>query len=412
MDQTKVALMRSILTKWVNQVELSKAEQQQLDEWLAENQFNRDLFRDISDKKTLAAQLEEYAEMHHGFKKRLPSIINLPVFKYAAAAAAVLLIAGGAYFSFIKKPSIDRAATVQTTPVAPAVILPGSNKAILTLADNTQVVLDGQSGKIAQQGTANINAANGELVYENASTSSKPGTPVAGFNTVSTPRGGSSYRIALSDGSVVYLNSESSLKYPPVFSSNERMVELTGEAYFEVARRLIPGTGERVPFIVKTATQSVEVHGTKFDINDYRDQEGSTVSTLLEGAVSIDAGNEQQRLRPGQRAVLDNRSSHLVVENAAAPDDAILWLNGAFAFHNATLVQTMKEISRWYDVTYEFDKNIQQDKLVKAGISGTIERNIPLGDLLKNLTPVIGNNLRLSVKGKTIYIESADSHEK
>lgn len=412
MDLVKIALMRSILTKWVNQVELTKAEQKQLDEWLAENQFNRDLFRDISDKKILAAQLEDYAELHHGFKKRVPSIISLPVFKYVAVAAAVILIAGVSYVGFIRKSPVDNTATVQTTPAAPAVILPGSNKAILTLADNTQVILDGKSGKIAQQGTANINAGNGELTYENVSAPLKPGDPAAGFNIVATPRGGNSYRIALSDGSIVYLNSESSLKYPPVFSSDRRVVELTGEAYFEVARKLIPGTSERVPFIVKTATQSVEVHGTKFDINDYRDQEGSTISTLLEGAVAVNAGNSNQRLRPGQRAILDNRSSRLLVEDAATPADAIQWINGAFAFNKTPLIQALKEISRWYDVTYAFDKNIQQDKLGKGGISGTIERNIPLDDLLKNLTPVVGNNLRLSVKGKTIYVESADSHEK
>ena len=392
--------------------ELSESGQQQLSDWRTASAANESFFHSMTNEESLLSAVKEYATVMEFTAKKQPAaatgkLVKLPsrtIKRWAIAASILLVISTSAYLLFKSSEKPDPFADTSQTE-QPLVVVPGSNKAILTLADNTQVVLDDQTGTIAQQGSTKVKADKGALTYEAANTTN--GQPNPGsytiYNTVTTPRGGYTYRIVLSDGSVIYLNTESSLKYPPVFNSDKRIVELTGEAYFEVAKKLIPGSSNRVPFIVKTATQSIEVHGTKFNVNDYRDQEGATISTLLEGSVSVIAGNTKTMLQPGERSILNNQSYQLSVEPTRATD-AIQWINGAFSFNSTPILQAMKEISRWYDVSYEFDKNIPADKLIKAKLSGSIERNIPLADLLKNMANVVGNNLQLSLQGKTIHI--------
>jgi transmembrane sensor len=405
MDQEKVTLIHSLLLKRVNEVELSELENKQLEDWIKAHPLNEGLANDISNPQILHDQFSEYVDKAAQYEpvRSHSRVILFKVLRYISVAAAVLLVAGIWYFKIDRKHNTDTASTSQHTTTSPIQILPGSNKAILTLADNSKVVLDGQNGPIAQQGSANVHAANGELLYDQSNTKSTPEN--IGYNTVTTPRGGYNYRIVLADGSIVYLNAASSLKYPPVFNNDTRMVELTGEAYFEIARKLIPGTAQKVPFLVKTGSQVIEVLGTKFDVNDYRDRDGLTISTLLEGSVAITAGDNKKLLKPGQQSLLNNYNQHIAVEPTQA-EDAILWLKGAFNFADKTsLNQLLKEISRWYDVSYELDKNIPDDKLIKATISGSIERNIPLSDLLKNVENVVGNNLHFTLRGRTIYIE-------
>jgi ferric-dicitrate binding protein FerR (iron transport regulator) len=393
--------------------ELSEPEKQQLTDWRAASAANESFFHSMTAEESLLSAVKEYATVAEFIEKKQAApatgkLVRLPsrtLKRWAIAASILLLVSTSAYFFFTSSEKPDPFAGNTSQTEQPTVVVPGSNKAILTLADNTQVVLDDQTGTIAQQGSSRVKADKGALTYEAANATN--GRPTQGsyntYNTVTTPRGGNTYRIVLSDGSVIHLNTESSLKYPTVFNNDERIVELTGEAYFEVAKKQFPGSSSRLPFIVKTATQSIAVHGTKFDVNDYRDQEGATISTLLEGSVSVIVGDTKTMLRPGERSILNNQSYQLSVEPTQATD-AIQWVHGAFSFNQTPILQAMKAISRWYDVSYEFDKNIPADKLIKAKLSGSIERNIPLDALLKNLANVVGNNLQLSLQGKTIHI--------
>lgn len=195
--------------------------------------------------------------------------------------------------------------------------------------------------------------------------------------TVETSRGGR-FQVVLPDGSLVWLNSSSKLVYPERFASNERIVELTGEAYFDVHH-----FDEYYPFLVKTAGQTIEVLGTRFNVKAYED--GSNISTtLLEGSVQVSLSKQsevQQLLFPNQQSIWDGRSSDLrVVEVDAA--QSITWIQGLFTFDNLRLEDILKEVSRWYDLEVVFEK----ESLKNERFGGYVSRNTTLSEVLKMLT--------------------------
>ncbi|WP_316824207.1 FecR family protein [Pedobacter miscanthi] len=275
-----------------------------------------------------------------------------------AAAAVVLFFIGFVISNQLKKQLPDQQQTSKTTE---KIIKPGGNKATLTLADGSKISLtDATNGIIAKQAGINITkTSKGELIYTVATQSASNHRKDV-FNTIETPRGGQ-YQINLPDGTKVWLNAESALKYPAAFNEEERKVELKGEAYFEVAK-LTDKNGMRVPFKVKSdigagRSQEVEVLGTHFNINAYNN-EPSNKTTLLEGSVRIKnlQSNISQLLKPGQQSII-NSSSPLVKVETIDAEEAVTWKDGYFSFNEENLETIMNKIARWYNVEIDYRGN-------------------------------------------------------
>lgn len=296
-------------------------------------------------------------------------------------AAAVILLALG--FGFYQYKNTSQSGIQNAESLVKNDIKPGGNKAFLTLANGTKIALDDtQDGKIAEQeGVSITKTAKGELVYTAKNATSQLVAGKQQFNTIETPKGGQ-YQINLPDGTKVWLNAGSSLKYPIAFANTGREVQLTGEAYFEVAKKT--SQGQRVPFNVKTETQLVEVLGTHFNINSY-DNEENTKTTLVEGSVRVTpvggTGNLAvlaKVLKPGEQSVLKGAS---VKVNAVDTEEALAWKEGVFMFDEENLESIMRKVSRWYNVEVVF----KDKSLLTKGFSGTVSRFGNVSQVLRKI---------------------------
>ncbi|SEA36004.1 FecR family protein [Pedobacter hartonius] len=310
--------------------------------------------------------------------------------KYFSVAASILLAATiGIYFYQSRKPQLKQ---FSKPAGMHADIAPGGNKAILTLANGSKISLnDVHSGKIANQfGTSISKAKDGSLVYDRSTSAD---TRLV-YNSVETPKGGQ-YQIILEDGTKVWLNAASSLKYPLAFDGKERKVELNGEAYFEVAKN------KSKPFRVVTDHQVVEVLGTHFDINSYTD-EPFTRTSLLEGSVRVTslASNAKVVIKPGQQSVLKSGSSSAViaVKNIDI-DEAVAWKNGYFMFDEEPLESILRKISRWYDVDVQYKGMDAKNQLY---FSGTLSKYSNVSKVLKKLE--LTESVHFKVDGRTIVV--------
>lgn len=313
---------------------------------------------------------------------------SVPLFRHKIkwAAAAVLVFSIGLYQYLNPRAVMDRSSALSSD------IAPGGNNALLTLADGSTVSLnDIASG-------THINLASkkkdGQLVYR-PGTAEKDVRPE--YNTLSTPRGGQ-YMVILPDETKVWLNAASSLKFPVVFSDSTREVELMGEAYFEVAKRTKGGkTGaERVPFIVRSGTQQIEVLGTSFNVMAYED-EPFMKTTLLEGNVKISNLKtlKSNFLIPGQQSHMD-RSGSIEIAEVNTEEEAA-WKDGYFDFRRDNIQDIMRELSRWYDVEVIYQGRIPRDEYV-----GKIRRSVTLSQALKMLKI---SHVRFKIKGRKIIIK-------
>jgi ferric-dicitrate binding protein FerR (iron transport regulator) len=300
---------------------------------------------------------------------------SLSSWKRWTAAAAVLLVLITATWLWRagKQMTDDRSQMTGKNT-----ILPGGNKATLTLADGRIIILDStDNGTIAtQNGIKVIKLNNGQLAYQ--SDIRDPTSDIRdrrlniSYNTLTTPRGGQ-YQLTLPDGSKVWLNAASSIQYPTVFTGKERKVMLTGEAYFEIAQN--PAS----PFKVNTPTQEVEVLGTDFNINAYTD-EPVIKTTLLQGSVKVTpviSPLSSVILKKGQQAQLNAGAHPGLVVVEADTEQAVAWKNGLFSFEGAGLEQVMRQLSRWYDVEVQYE-----GKIPAFTFGGKIQRNLALADLL------------------------------
>jgi len=290
--------------------------------------------------------------------------------RLTAAAVVLVAVSAGIYFYRIADQPGDPDRFVKND------LAPGGNKATLTLADGRVINLnDAAQGDLASQGgIAIMKTKDGQLVYSVKGADAANPAQAMLLNTIATPRGGQ-YQVNLPDGSKVWLNTSSSLKFPVQFSKNERRVVLSGEAYFEVAKNKLK------PFVVKTAAQEVEVLGTHFNIHAYPD-ERNLKTTLMEGAVAISFTNpaiKEALLKPGQQAQL-NGSEQLKVLDVDI-EQAIAWKNGLFMFDGQDLEGIMKQVSRWYDVDVVFEN----DEVKKKTFKGTISRFNHISQLLQVL---------------------------
>lgn len=266
-------------------------------------------------------------------------------------------------------------------------IAPGGNKAILTLADGSTIVLDSaNNGAITKQGNMTVIKLNdGEITYSPETRNLKPET--VAYNTITTPRGGQ-YQLVLADGSKVWLNAASSLTYPTAFAGKERKVTLTGEGYFEVAHDATK------PFKVDVAgKEEVEVLGTHFNVNAYGDDDAIR-TTLLQGTVRVTEKKESVLIKPGEQAVLQHAG--LKINKEANLEDVIAWKEGFFYFDNSDMSMVMKEISRWFNVEVSYPQGIPNEKYW-----GSIRRDQNLSDVL---TVLKESGVHFSIEGNTVVV--------
>lgn len=295
-----------------------------------------------------------------------PKVRKLGVF-IKVAAAVLLMLSISLYFYSVR--TIDAPVFAEVSKEND--VMPGSNKALLTLANGSKISLDdAKVGELGKQGGVVIRKSkDGELVYDLANNEQ---VSSVGVNIMETPRGGT-YQVLLPDGTKVWLNAASRLTFPTAFNGKDRKVELVGEAYFEVAKN------RQKPFLVSSAGQVVEVLGTHFNVSAYA-EELTTKTTLLEGSVRVSKIDlsASQLLKPGQQSMFKSGADILV--SAVNGSDAIAWKNGYLAFANENIVSVMKKVSRWYDVEVEYSGNI-----TKEGFKGSVSRYENISEVLSAL---------------------------
>lgn len=310
------------------------------------------------------------------------------IFRSRGVAIAVFFffIAGFAYWIVQRRNQTFTEVTVSRLVDSPSVISPGRDVATLIMADGSAILLDSVGSEVlAVENGVKISKDGGALVYslENGTRDGK-----SLFNTLSTPRGGQ-FQIGLPDGSRVWLNAASKLRYPVVFTGKYRDVELTGEAYFEVA------SNSKKPFRVKAGDSRVEVLGTHFNVNAYPD-EAAMETSLLEGKVKVEKGSRSEILLPGQKAVLPASSSE--VKKAYADVEAVVaWKNGIFQFDGDDITGIMRQIGRWYDVEVAFP-----DHMPVRHFEGKISRSAALSEVLHILEL---SGVEFKVEGKKIIVQ-------
>ena len=330
-------------------------------------------------RKILSQKIKEPAKVISLYRVWLPRV------------AAVLILAASLgiyqYYTNSSKPASDLQATKgkNTSPIKEA--QPGGNKALLTLGDGTIITLDeAGNGRVAKQGDTKINKENGELIYDATNTIAGD-TKAIVFNTISTPKGGQ-YRIVLPDGSKVWLNAASSLRFPTAFIGSKRDVELTGEGYFEIEK------DASKPFHVLVNKMEVEVLGTHFNVMAYNNEE-LVKTTLLEGSVKLNYGSVVKMLKPGEQGKLNMQSGAISIVNADL-EEATAWKNGYFQFGNESIKSIMHQLERWYDleVSYEVKGEMRY-------FTGEISRQSSLSQVLKVLEK---SNVKFRVEGNKIVV--------
>ncbi|KIO76859.1 hypothetical protein TH53_12615 [Pedobacter lusitanus] len=321
-------------------------------------------------------------------KSKVVTSASLKYLYMAAAAIFLTFMSVYLYRSNLGEPKsdIDNSHSV-------AEIVPGGNRATLILANGSKISLtDTKNGEVmTQYGTILTKKGDSQLVYRNS------GSPIENkyaYNAIETPNGGQ-FQLVLPDGTKVWLNAASSLRYPLAFQGNERKVELTGEAYFEVAK------DKTRPFKVHSKSQIVEVLGTHFNINVYSN-DPSVKTTLLEGSVRVTNTSlgVNTVIRPGQQAVIHKNShsqSGIEVNNTDI-DEAVAWKNGYFMFNSEELESVLRKISRWYDIDIQY----QNDELKHQLFSGTLSKYMSASQVLKKLELL--QSVHFKTEGRKIIV--------
>ena len=318
-------------------------------------------------------------------EERLPAKVF--TLKRVAAVAMVVIIAGAVYFLSRRTPAPAGTASTPGPALQKDSLLPDINKAILRLANGSVIILDTlKSGATARQGNMQISKTKeGQILYKVEDSTTALATTA--INTISTPRG-SQYQLLLQDGTKVWLNAVSALRFPVSFNGSARQVELDGEAYFEVAKN----TGK--PFIVQLKRQQITVLGTHFNVMAYGD-ERILKTTLLEGSLRVSNNNAAVLLKPGEMAVL-NGSEQLAVNHDVDTGEEIAWKDNLFNFRDAGIEEVMRQAARWYNIRVHYQGKIPQNEF-----NGKISRAIKLSDFL-NILRYKGINVSVADRDVTI----------
>lgn len=348
------------------QEDISEAEYQELQAWAGSSDRAREIFDELTSEEKLPVELAQYAGVRervlakiHAAEPETRTVVQMNSgfrWKPWLAAAVVVGLAITGYFLLIDK-KVDEPVVVKVDAVTNDVA-PGKDGAILKLANGDSIIIDDlKDGEVVKLGDISVVKEGGRLIYKG----SQSGSSDLGYNTTTTPKG-RTYRVELADGSVAWLNAASSLYYPVVFGKDERRVELTGEAYFEVTRDI-----SRKFVVVGPDGTTTEVLGTSFDINTYQD-EPSVKVTLLEGSIRVNKEKSSVILKPGQQASVSGQSQSIPVKNADV-GQVMAWKNGEFKFQSTPMEEMMRQISRWYDVEVVYEGDIKADP-----VSGTMKR--------------------------------------
>ncbi len=266
-------------------------------------------------------------------------------------------------------------------------IVPGGNKALLTMEDGTHIALDQAGiGDVANHGLVRVHKPeDGRLDYQQLEGAN---FEKAIYHTLSTPRGGQ-YQLNLSDGTKVWLNAASSIRFPTTFTESERVVEIVGEVYFEVQKQTDK------PFVVVANDQRISVLGTSFNVKAYPD-EGTVETALLEGKVMVNIRDRGYALIPGQQTIFDKENGRVQITPFVI-EEAIAWQSGYFIFGAEHIESVMRKIARWYDVEVIYEGNMEG-----KFFSGTMSRYEQVEDVLDMLT--LTGTVKFKIEGRRIFV--------
>ena len=376
-------------------------EKEKLDEFFEENSNSIEASKSIENVSKLEDKIFNYIQF--GIKEQVKKESTLNRMPYLQIAASILVIFLFSTTIYFYRSSL---ASKSQLPIAQGVAKiedkqPAKNIAILTLGNNSQIVLDEASnGEIAQEsGVSILKTDKGELIYKIRNSNKLSNNDLNKYNTISTPMGGK-FKVILPDGSLVVLNAASTLKYPVHFDEKLRKVSFTGEAYFEIAK-LEDKRKKRVPFYVYSNDQIVEVLGTHFNINSYDNEEYSK-TTLLEGSVKIineKSAAPAKILKPGQQAVIkrgDIQTKIMIADEA----QALAWKDGYFLFKNTNIKDVVNELERWYNIDIQYE-----DAMEFENITGYISRNVKISSVLKMLQ--LSGIVNYEINGNKIIIKGS-----
>lgn len=362
----------------------SAAEEKAIDKWY--ESADRKTVQPVPEEKLSLLKEESYNNIigQLGMRNRV-----IPFYKRASvrvAATVLILLGAGSYFLFFNNTKNVPVNSGNTVTAQHDVAPPKNNKAILTLADGTKIELDSSGkGTLAMQGNVNVVKKENDVIVYNGSTTE------TAYNTLYVPKGSKPLKLALADGSLVWLNVSSSITYPVAFTGKERKVEISGEAYFEITKNA------SMPFIVKKVNGNTEIKvlGTHFNVNAYNDEEDIKV-TLLEGSVKVGEANTQYSkiLSPGQQAQVT--SNKITVSNNVDMEEVMAWKDGRFYFDGASISSIMRQVEKWYDVDIQYDTDVKYSFVAK------ISRDVNVSELLKifELTDLV----HFKIEGKKIIV--------
>lgn len=390
----------ALLIKKFLKDELDERETQELESWKSQSDVNRRIFEELTSdaylieavgdaykidsdpvaRQKMHALIAAEQEVETGTRK---TKIRSLWFRLAAAAVFFILISITTIYILRKEK--EPGTVVVNQNVKPD-IAPGANKATLTLADGSTIVLDSAAmGQLAQQGATQIINKDGQLVYTGGK---REENSAVFYNTVSTSKG-QTYPLLLSDHSRIWLNAESSIRFPVSFTGDERRVEITGEVYFEIAHDAAK------PFFATVNGVNIQVLGTKFNVNAYAD-ESAIKTTLIEGSVSISKGTQKKRITPGQQAqVVANEIS--IADNVDV-GKITAWRQGYFRFKEDKLFEAMKNIARWYNIEVAFEGNAANIEL-----SGNINRSSNLSSIVRLLAAM---DVQARIEGRKLIVKA------
>jgi len=368
---------------------LTEVEHDELDQWVEASDENMLLFEELTDEKNIEANLAwmERVQTETALKKTSSQLqftdavkIKIRIAWPFIAAACLLAVLIGIYILWPAKTN----SSITTTQVANSDVQPGGNKARLTLSDGTVIDLTKKSTGLIknEKGTMIEKTGDGAIMYEKLSEGKE-----AAFNQIDIPRGGQ-FILSLSDGTKVWMNALSTLKFPEQFTGSERVVELSGEAFFDVAK------DQQHPFVVRISDKDqVRVLGTQFNVFAYHDEDTKKI-TLVEGSVDVSNQTSNVKIRPGQQALISNVT--ISVEKHADVESVTGWKDGRFVFRDADIYNIMRQAERWYDVNVIYRRTSSQH------FNFSISRNEPLSKLL-HLMELTGK-IHFKTENKTVYV--------
>lgn len=364
--------------------DLSDKEQKELDQ-LLDDQSLQDVYKELSDRGYLKKQFMEYEKYssqkaYREFKERRGHSGRIRIVRWVAVVAAVWVLALGVtlWMTFGKKEN------VAPLPVASKIIPAGEKKATLTLADGTEVHVEEITAQVLQEKGMNIEYRNGEIVYHK----SEEKTTEVVYNKLEVPRGGECM-IKLDDGTKVWVNAETKLKYPVAFVGDRREVVLDGEAFFDVAKN-------EKPFIVKTSFGDVRVLGTAFGISAYA-SEPESYTTLVRGKVSVEReGIKPVVILPGEQVVTFKDGK--MIKQEVDVEEFVGWKDGIYVFKEKSLGEIMKTLERWYNISVDF----QDKSLVDLPFTGNLKRYDDINVFFDALTRT--GDMKYRVEGNQVIL--------